>query len=212
MVESERRAFYELVGNVYAFYRTDCTQFALGVWWEACRPFDLPAIQRALNAHAVNPDVGQFLPKPADVVKGLQGGTQDQANRAWSKLDSAVRSVGTYRDVVFDDALIHACVSDMGGWMLLGQKTEEEWPFLHNEFVNRYRGYAMRGERPEYPPLLIGIAGAHNRNENRQTDPPVLLGDPVKARQVFEGGVDKPRITVTPMQDVLPRLVRKDAA
>lgn len=214
MLDTDRKPFYELVGNVYAFYRMDCSPFALGVWWEACKPFDLTAVSRALSSHAVNPDSGQFLPKPADVVRSLQGGTQDQANRAWSKLDAAIRSVGTYQDVVFDDALIHAVVRDMGGWILLGQKTEDEWKFLHNEFVNRYRGYSMRGERPEYPPMLTGIAGAHNRNQGLRADPPVLLGDPNMARAVMQGGVDKPRIAIARMGELVAVLPApsKDAA
>jgi enamine deaminase RidA (YjgF/YER057c/UK114 family) len=212
MGESDRKPFYELIANVYAFYRIDCTPFALGVWWEACKPFDLPAVSRALSAHAVNPDSGQFLPKPADVVRVLQGGTQDQANRAWSKVDAAVRSVGTYRDVVFDDTLVHAVLRDMGGWMQLGEKTEDDWPFLRNEFVNRYRGFSMRAERPEYPPVLIGIAGAYNRKERLAADAPVLLGDPAKARAVMQGGSDKPRLTVTHLADVVPILPDKSAA
>lgn len=200
MTELDRKGFYALVSDVYAFYRQDCSSFALNVWWEAMKPFDPAAVGRALSAHAVNPDSGQFLPKPADIVRVLQGGTADQAMAAWSKVDAAIRSVGTYRDVVFDDALIHAVLRDMGGWLQLGEKSEDEWPFIAKEFAVRYRGFVMRRETPAYPPVLIGIAGATNRKDKQDVEPPVLLGDPVKARAVMQGGIDAPRLLATPLE------------
>lgn len=216
MLDTDRGRFYALVGDVYAFYRTDASKFALNVWWEAMRPFDFEAVARALNMHAVNPDGGQFLPKPADVVKLLQGGTQDQAMRAWTKVDQAVRRVGQYQDVVFDDALIHAVVADMGGWIRMGERREDEWDFVRNEFVNRYRGYALRGESPQYPPMLIGITGAHNRKGNFRLDPPVLVGDEEKAKAVLRGGSDKPRLSIKPMEALPGQVVmlpgKEDAA
>jgi hypothetical protein len=199
MVEPDRKRFYELMADVYAFYRADTSTFTLEVWWEAMKPFDFDAVHAALRAHAMSADTGQFLPKPADVVRLLQGGTQDRAMLAWSKVDAAVRGVGTYRDVVFDDPLIHAVLHDMGGWLPMGEKGEDEWPFIAKEFATRYRGYAIRLDRPAYPPVLIGIAGAHNRKESKDTEPPVLLGDPDRALAVMQGGIDRPRLQVTPM-------------
>lgn len=198
MIDTDREPFYALLANVYAFYRTDTSPFALGVWWQGMRPYEFEAVSRAISTHCTNPDVGQYLPKPADIVRMLQGGTQDQAMGAWSKLDAALRVVGPYRDVVFDDPLIHAVLSDMGtGWLGLAEKNEDEWPFLGKEFAMRYRGFAMRRECPAYPPVLIGIAGANNRHEGKSIEPPVLLGDIDKARAVMRGGSMQPRIQAT---------------
>jgi hypothetical protein len=170
------------------------------VWWAAMKPFDLDAVKDALNRHCVNPDSGQFLPKPADVVRMLQGSTQDAALVAWSKLDRTVREVGTYRSVVFEDALIHRIVLEMGGWVALGTKTEDEWPFLRNEFVNRYRGYRGRSEIPEYPPVLIGLAEASNRKVGFDSEPPVLIGNPVTAQAVMQRGSNAPLLEFNQMR------------
>ncbi len=56
----------------------------------------------------------------------LGGSTQDAALAAWSKVDRAVREVGPYQSVAFDDALIHRVLFEMGGWIPLGSKTEDE--------------------------------------------------------------------------------------
>lgn len=166
----------------------------IAIYWQGLRDLDLAALRHALNAHAQNPDTGQFMPKIADIRRMLGGTTQDAALVAWAKVDQAVRRVGTYADVVFDDPLVHRVLHDMGGWMALGTKSEDEWPFVAKEFENRYRGYRMRSERPDYPPVLIGIAGAHNRKGNHALQPPMLIGDRLAAQAVMKGGTDKPLI------------------
>lgn len=201
MIAEDRAAFAALMSGVYGFYGKDASDFSLNVWWQAMSPYDFEAVKDALNRHCVNPDSGQFLPKPADVVKMLSGSTQDAALVAWSKVDRAVREVGTYRSVVFDDAVIHRVVTDMGGWVHVGAKDEAEWPFVRNEFVNRYRGYRMRSEVPDYLPVLIGIAEAANSKAGFRSEAPTLVGDAKAAQSVLAGGSNKPLLGVVRMDE-----------
>jgi hypothetical protein len=201
MIDANRKQdFFNLIADVYAFYRQDFSKFAGGVWWQAMQPYDFEAVADALNRHCVNPDSGQFLPKPADIVKMLQGSTMDSALVAWAKVDRGVRSVGTYRSVVFDDPVIHRVVSEMGGWIQLGQKNEDEWPFVRNEFVNRYRGYRGRSQVPEYPPVLVGISEAQNSKNNlAHTEAPMLIGEKDQAAKVMRLGSKAPILPITQM-------------
>lgn len=208
MQQSDRNEFMALMSGVTSFYRQDFSPFAAGVWWEAMKPFDLPAVSDALNRHAVNPDNGQFMPKPADVVRLLRGSTQDSALVAWAKVDGAIRVVGPYRSVAFDDPLIHAVVADMGGWIALSKKDDDEWPFVAKEFENRYRG-ALRSPGASYPKHLVGLAEQHNAIEGKAVEPPLLLGDPVKAQRVLAGGSEGGRLRITEhLVSALPEAVR----
>lgn len=186
--------FQEGISGVMGFYGRSVSTFAMDVWWTALKGYDLPAIIDAFNRHLANPDAGQYPPKPADIIRMLQGSSQDSALRAWAKVDQAVRRIGTYCDVVFDDLIIHRVIQDMGGWIGLGSKNEDEWPFVAKEFENRYRGFKTRAEIPDYPTKLIGIASAHNSQKDFPLDPPILIGNESKARQVMAGGSDKPTI------------------
>lgn len=208
MTPNDAEKFRSLIVGVYALYGREVSDALLTVWWQAMRQYDFAAVQEAMNRHALNPDAGQFPPKPADVVKLVGGSTQDGALLAWAAVDRAMRSVGCHVSVVFDDALIHAVIADMGGWTLLGAKTDEEWPFVAREFENRYRGYRLRGGVPAYPPVLIGHFEAHNASRGLPVKPPVLLGDAKKARAVLAGGVSRPLLAVTPL-DVLPPVAQK---
>lgn len=175
MQSSDRANFAHLLNGVHDFYGKTLSEFSLSVWWEAMRPFDFAAVKDAMNRHCVNPDNGQFLPRPADVVKLIGGGTQDAALVAWSEVMRAVREQGTYRSVTFADPIINAVIVDMGGWIAIGQIDNDELPFRAKEFENRYRGYRLRGEAPEVRSLL-GIADRDNQARGLGTSEPLLIG------------------------------------
>lgn len=204
--------FHDGMVGVMSFYGKDLSAFALDVWWSALRNYDLQAITQAFNRWLSNPDQGQFPPKPADVIKMLAGSTQDKAFAAWAKVDRAVRSVGAYASVAFDDPIIHRVIHDMGGWVGLGQKSEDEWPFVARNFENMYRGYAARGEVPDYPQVLLGIAEAYNGSNGFKSDPPRLIGDRLKALAVMEGGKDSATMIGFSTAPTMRLIEGKDAA
>lgn len=182
------------IGELYA--RGAVSDYAIGLWWNALAQYDLAAVRQAFDRHVKNPDNGQFMPKPADVIRMIAGTTQDSALVAWSKVDKAIRHVGTYESVVFDDPLIHCVMHEMGGWVLIGTKGDKEWPFVGKEFETRYRGYKMRNEQPDYPPIMIGISEAQNSTQGLGTQQPLLLGDPAKAMLVARGGIGAPMLAM----------------
>lgn len=197
MQDNDKIKFATMLTGIADYYGKTLAKAIIEVYWQGLRQYDIGAVEKALWEHTQNPDNGQFMPKIADVTRNLQGRTQDQASLAWSKVDAAIRKVGTYRDVVFDDALIHKVVSDMGGWIGFGMKTEDDWPFVAREFENRYRGYKMRGEVPEYPHLLTGIANAQNAVNGMKGQEPILIGKPDVAKQVLLAGTTKPMISMS---------------
>lgn len=208
MVESDKPELFKLITDVHKFYRQETSAFSLQIWWTTMQQFDFAGVRDALGRHAMNPDSGQFLPKPADVVKMLAGSTKDAALIAWTKVDRAVRSVGPHQSVCFDDPLINAVISDMGGWIQLCKcDKEDEWPFRGNDFVARYRGYRMRSATPNYPAHLIGIAESANAHTGKRIAPPILIGDQERAVRVLQGGSNMPMLTMKPLQQLLERVV-----
>lgn len=198
--------FTQLLVAVGELYGKPVSAQVFPIWWSALEKFDFPAVRDAFSRHAVNPDNGQFMPKPADIIRMLQGTSLDSSMAAWAKVDKAVRQVGTYASVVFDDPLIHRVIADMGGWVQLGTKTDDEWPFIQRDFINLYKGYSHRGERPEYDPVLVGIADAQNRPQGFAMTEPKLIGAPEKARLVLQGGTST-RLNVVSLADVAAKRI-----
>lgn len=203
MTPHDKPAFAHLIAMLGEYYGREISEGLIGMYWQGLEEYDIEAIRDALNRHMRNPDTGSFMPRIADITRMLHGSTQDSALRAWAKVDKAVRHVGTYQSVVFDDPLIHAVVQDMGGWVGLGSRTEDEWPFVAREFETRYRGYRVRLASRDYPRVLIGISEAHNARTGKAIQPPVLIGDQAAAQRVMAGGSSAPAVGFRPAASVV---------
>jgi hypothetical protein len=189
MQPNDRAEFAQLVTDVHAFYRQDCSQFVLSVWWAACEPFDLEQVRKAMTIHAKDAEAGKFCPKPADIVRVLAGTATDRAMLAWGKAFDAMGRVGAYTDVVFDDAAIHAVIEDLGGWPKVCRTEQKELGYLQHRFCEGYRAYAGRGKF-DYPKRLPGDRSpdAEYAKKGLPLPRPAIVGDPDVARDVYEGG------------------------
>lgn len=190
MVEKDRARFVRLITDVLAFYRHDVSEFAVSVWWEACKAFDFEQVSKALTAHAMDPERGQFAPKPADLVRQLAGTPTDRAVVAWAKVYQAMGSIGAYRDVVFDDPIIHAVVEELGGWPAVCRTKVEELSYLQHRFCEAYRAWARHPVVADYPRVLVGDRSSDDSFAMRGLPPPKpeVVGDREAAREVYRLG------------------------
>jgi hypothetical protein len=209
MNADDRERFAELLTDVLAFYGQRLSQFGMSVWWQACQPFEFESVQRALSRHAMDPERGQFAPKPADLVRQLVGTPTDRAARAWSVVLDAASRVGAYSDVVFDDAIIHVVVDDLGGWPALCRTESERLSYAQHRFIEAYRAYTNRGDVTAWPRRLGGDRSSDDTYLSRGLPPPkpVLIGDAVRAMQVMRGGSDCGRHQLTKLDDVAAQAI-----
>jgi Domain of unknown function (DUF6475) len=181
----------QIIVKTYDYYGKSLSEGVLSMWIAGLSDISAADLNEALTKHIQNPDSGQFLPKVADIRKMLGGTTQDGALIAWTKVEQAIRRVGIYTSVVFDDPLIHAVLVDMGGWIkLCNTESDEKLAFISNEFRQRYQGYRRNQQAPAHQPVMIGLAEAQNAKGGFQIQPPKLLGDPTKAQIVMDSGRD----------------------
>ena len=195
--------FTSLIADVLSFYGQAPSQFALSVWWEACREFEYDAVQRALGRHAMDPERGQFAPKPADLVRQMRGTPTDRAAKAWSVVIASASRVGAYTDVVFDDPIIHAVIEDLGGWPAVCRTETEALSYTQHRFTEAYRAYSNRGDLREWPQKLTGDRSPDDVFLARGKAPPepMLIGDRERAKRVLRGGSVGSRHQLTKFAD-----------
>jgi hypothetical protein len=185
MKQDEYQQFQVLWTSVCDVYGKSPSDAAIGMNFRALAKYPLAHVRRALDAHLSDSDGGRFMPKPADLIRHIDGDPESQSLLAWSKVEKHIRTVGPWQTVVFDDPNIMAAIEEMGGWIELCKVTEKELPFKRNEFAKRYKGYQLRP--PEhYPNRLTGASEAHNARikSDVKTDP-VLIGDPELCQQIY---------------------------
>lgn len=211
MRQNEKSDFVKMLTAVAELYGKKISSALLSIYWAAFERFNFDDVRRAINQHVNNADVGQFMPKPADIIRYLEGDSETHALQAWSKVESTIRRVGTYASVAFDDPIIHAVIIDMGGWSTLCTMRIEEMPFRANEFMKRYRGHFRRHPK-QYPKYLTGIF-EHTNRVNGYFDPessiPVLIGDERSALRVLKEGSHSSSIPLHPESVLAIDILRK---
>jgi len=195
MNTNDRKRFAAMLTACAENYGKAISDQLADLWWEGLKGHDIGAVEAAFQRHIFSPDTGQFMPKPADILRMLIGTSVDAAQVAWAAVDAAVRSSGPYVSVTFDDRITMRVLQEMGGWILLCSKRADEWPFVANEFRTRYQGYRSRGEVPLCAPRLAGIIEAEN-SANGLPAPieHVLIGNPEACAAIAAGPAGPARI------------------
>lgn len=207
----EFEKFGQMLVAVGDLYGKTMGEMSIGIYFNALKEYDFAAVRQAFDRYVKNPDSGQFMPKPADLIRMMQGTSLDASMAAWAKVDKAIRQVGPYASVVFDDPLIHRAIADIGGWVALGSKTDDDWPFVARDFQNIYKGYAHRNDLPDYDPILLGISDQHNSSEGYAKEEPKLIGNAEKAQQVMIGGSSSRLQVTTALEAAKKGLLKFDA-
>lgn len=187
MNKTEMPQFSKLMIQVANVYSKPMNAHLIEIYWQVLSEFEYKAVEQALLSHVKNPDVGQFMPKPADIVRYIKGSSQTQALQAWSLVLKTIQRVGAYSSVVFDDPIIHAVIADMGGWISLCSVTEKETPFKAQEFEKRYTGFLTQSPK-SYPKQLTGLTNQENSANGFPTSRPVFIGNTQYALEVYRGG------------------------
>lgn len=150
---------------------------------------------RALSAHPIS-EVMQAtmgllasrkyttMPTVADFMEHLGGGAvQDIAEVEAGKVVDAVRMIGGYRSVAFDDAVTQAVIEQgFGGWAKLNEElTDEGMAWFRKDFARMYQSFAKQGVKLHGH--LAGLAEIQNTANGlpQFVQPPALVGDRQKA-------------------------------
>lgn len=197
--------FTMIMAGIGELYGKTISSQLIDIYWQVLRKYELIDVQNAFQSHVKNPDCGQFFPKPADIIRFIEGNGESKALLAWAKAERTMIKIGRYQSVVFDDPLIHSVIEDMGGWVKFCSMKTEQMPFVANEFQKRYMGYVNK--KPErHPKYLWGISECDNAKNGFEVEPPVLIGNPERAKEVLRSGGGTPLLT-EPLEKSLSKLI-----
>lgn len=104
------------------------------------------SIERVVEACRRARQTLEFFPSPGKLRALAEGVPQDHAEVAWIRFLTAVRHVGSYQSVDFDDEVLHETIRALwGGWATVAESfTMDEEPYRHAEFLKTYRALASR--------------------------------------------------------------------
>lgn len=188
MEQADRAAFSRMLSLVGEQYGKPLSPDLIQLYFDGLAHLPMDSVRVALNKHLRNTDIGQFMPKIADIIRACDGRSEDAAYLALVELQNAFASVGAWSGVEFADTITMAVVRDMGGWPELCARNAEEWAkFGAQDFMRRYRVYLARGDfnAPGYLP------GYFERSPAGTFAKPIVIGKLKEARKRIERASDE---------------------
>lgn len=201
---TEFTALWQSAAGLLQPTKPEPSDMAIMLAFRTLAQFEIADIRRALTQHITDTTAGSFMPKPADLIRHIEGDTESRALIAWSKVDDTMHRAGSWQSVVFDDPLIMACIDEMGGWLSLCKTTDDEMPFKRQEFTKRYRGYINRPPS-SYPSKLIGDIEAEAAILGQDPPEPLLVGNTQAALDVHRSGY-RTKQRAIPLAEAIERL------
>lgn len=178
MKKQDRQQFADIISATYLMFNPkagDIPRNVLGLWWTTLQDYSIADVEKAFAHYLRNPDNGHFAPKPADIVRIIDGSTHNRALRAWTAVTYAVRLYGPYQSVDLGDPAIHEAIRFLGGWSYLCGLQETEWPFIQKTFETHYLRSCTQGRvLPHHP--LIGMEDHARAQRGLPCLPPKKLG------------------------------------
>ncbi len=174
-VRVEQKAeFCKLLTGLAELYGKSVSSTLLEIYWRSIEKYSIQEINCAISIHISNPDVGQFMPKPADLVRWIEGKHEDKAFLAWAKVLNAMRVVGMYESIIFDDPVIHAVIDKLGGWIKFCQTLDKNLHYLAEDFKRSYLACLIY-ERPKDTKRLIGMEEHFAGLSGRRYSKPIVF-------------------------------------
>jgi hypothetical protein len=191
--KTEARPFQEMLNATFDLYGKPApSDSTLEIWWNCLSSWSFTEVREAFSVYIKHGEDGQFLPKPASIVRILEGGgAKTHAFLACSTLTRAIRNYGRYASVEFNDPRTHAVIEDMGGWQRLCETLEKDLPFVENEFRKRYESYAVRPVPDATPTRCLGLEEISYQQHGRPfNEKKVIKFHPKEARIAYDRDAD----------------------
>lgn len=188
MQQTDFQNFCRCLSVMADVYSKPMSEGVITMWWKSLEGYEFQQVDRAFMAAVKNADGGQFMPKPADIIRLIDGSSNDRASIAWGKVLEAASSVGAYQDVCFDDPVIHSAVMDCGGWSSICRTEAESLSYTQHRFCECYRAYL--GRASDHPGVLRGERSPDSEYEKKglPIPRPVLIGNSAAAIAVQNSG------------------------
>ena len=170
-----QKAFKALFSGLCETFGREVSDSLSRIYWAVLSRYDDADVDAAIMRGIAK---WTFFPKPAEIIREIEGDPEARAWAAWETFLLAKSRVGPQRSVVFEDPAIPVVVERLGGWSESGVFSwlEKDYPFRRAEFLRAYN--AAAGERHEQSRALIGWADAENaaRGYTQWVRPPVCIG------------------------------------
>lgn len=188
MTRNDAPRFVSSLAAMAALFEKEPAPQVVEIYFRALEGFTIEEVERGIsNACSMH----KFFPKPVELIECITGGAGNLADKAMieaCRVLEAIKGIGTYSTVCFDDPITQAViVQQFGGWAKFSEMREENEKWFIKDFVSGYQAFARQNVR--HYGALPGISHGKNALTGRNRDEkPVYIGDVEKAKAIHAQG------------------------
>lgn len=186
---AERDVFLQRFLGLCELFGVAADEFKTELYFRALSRFSAQEVARGIDRAITQ---CRFFPKPVELLELIQGCPEDIAEVEAGKVVEAVKRVGSWKSVVFDDAVTAAVVEQgFGGWVkLCSELTARDEKWFRKDFCKLYVSFAR--QNVQFKGALAGQAAiANGAHCNEHEESVALVGNALKAHAMLEAGVKK---------------------
>ena len=165
MDDSNKKEFASIFYATAEVYDKAISKELLLMYFNILIKFEVEQVRKAIERHTLDPKHGTFFPKPADIVRNIDGEqrtSEDRALIAWMEVELAMSRFGAYGTLELDDKQALMAIKSMGSWQQLCHTDRDKLSFKRQEFI---KNYAALEHTPveQLPQSLLGIEDLQNQ-------------------------------------------------
>lgn len=149
MKDIDKKDFALILTGCGELYEKAISKELARIYFEALKQYDIEQVKAAFSAHVNDAERGMYMPKPADIVRNIEGTKKGDmallrstAEMQWQEVVQKISRVGAYGTPKFADQTTLAAVAGLGGWPFLCSLTTDKLEWKGKEFVSTYQDYA----------------------------------------------------------------------
>lgn len=186
MNEKDEVRFLELFTGLCEVKNKKFSQVLLSVYFEALKEYSIEDVEKSIG-NSIKLGKYPVIPQPVELIEYITGGSESLEDKAIvqaSRVLNAVRQIGGYSSVCFDDPITNAVIKQaFSGWgKLCNDLIEQDEKWFLKDFAKIYQTYSRNNIR--HNGRLIGKQEQSNISHGYSVITPeiIYIGDVEKAK------------------------------
>jgi len=174
-----QKRFAKNITGLAALYEKELSVSLQELYWTLFADWTDDQFEAACQAAA---NKLKFFPKPVE-LRELVGGDQEAvALGAWETLHNAIKRIGNWQSVRFEDSRITRAVESMGGWQAVCLWETKDLSYRRHEFLRTYQ--ALQDGGP--PRTMAGLIEQGSTGRGYRVPPPIQVGMSEEERALLD--------------------------
>ena len=213
MTDKDEKQFLVLMCALYEIYDKEGSATKTEIYFNVLKEYPIEKVKAGMNKILKNRVYSSF-PKPADIIEAIEGYKEDLRSIALEQFivaKSAMGTEGPYRNVKFDDPIIHTTIAAISTWpdFCVVETSKIHW--LEEEFIDKYCMFYKQfkqGYLTEMPPGLLGMHANSPSNTTRSGLPIFQLVN-TKHPTNMPKQIDEPKKNINVLKELGKKIKEK---